>query len=115
MSGNPEAEPLLRDCLTIREKTRPDAWTTFNARRLLGSALLGQKKYADAEPLILKGYEGMKEREKSIPKSGGANKRISQALDGLIELYTATNKPEEVKKWQAERAKYSEGKPTEKK
>ena len=38
-----------------------------------------------------------------------------EALDGLIELYTATNKPEEVKKWQADRAKYPEGKPTEKK
>jgi hypothetical protein len=48
----------------------------------------------------------MKHREKSIPKSGGGDKRIPEALDGLIELYTATNKPEEVKKWQAERAKY---------
>ena len=55
-----EAEPLLRECLTIREKTKPDDWRTFNTRRLLGSALLGQKKYADAEPLLLKGYEGMK-------------------------------------------------------
>ena len=101
-----EAEPLLRELLAIREKTKPDAWRTFNTRRMLGSALLGQKKYADAEPLLLKGYEGMKEREKSIPKSGGADKRIPEALDALIELYTATNKPEEVKKWQAERAKY---------
>ena len=74
--------------------------------RMLGSALLGQKEYADAEPLLMKGYEGMKQREKSIPKSGGGDKRIPEALDGLIELYTATNKPEEVKKWQAERAKY---------
>ena len=110
-----EAEPLLRECLAIREKTKPDDWRTFNTRRLLGSALLGQKKYADAEPLLLKGYEGMKQREKSIPKSGGGEKRIPEALDALIELYTATNKPEEVKKWQAERAKYPEGKPTEKK
>ncbi len=101
-----EAEPLLRECLTIREKTKPDDWRTFNTRRLLGSALLGQKRYADAEPLLLKGYEGIKQREKSIPKSGGADKRIPEALDALIELYTATNKPEEVKKWQAERAKY---------
>ena len=104
-----------QDCLAIREKTKPDAWTTFNTRRLLGSALLGQKKYADAEPLLLKGYEGMKEREKSIPKSGAAAKRIPEALDALIELYTATNKPDEVKKWQAKRAKYPEGKSTEKK
>jgi hypothetical protein len=110
-----EAEPLLSELLAIREKTKPDDWRTFNTRRLLGSALLGQKKYADAEPLLLKGYEGMKEREKSIPKSGGAPKRIPEALDSLIELYTATNKADEIKKWQAERAKYPGGKPTEKK
>jgi hypothetical protein len=29
-----------------------------------------------------------------------------KALNRLVELYTATNKPEEVKKWQAERTKY---------
>jgi serine/threonine protein kinase len=110
-----EAEALLRECLTIREKTKPDAWTTFNTRRLLGSAVLNQKRYADAEQLLLKAYEGMKEREKSIPKSGGADQRIPEALDALIELYTATNKSDEVKKWRAERAKYPEGKPAEKK
>jgi len=29
-----------------------------------------------------------------------------EAAGRLIELYTATNKPDEVKKWKAERAKY---------
>ncbi len=110
-----QAEPLLRECVAIREKTMPDDWRTFNARRLLGSALLGQKKYTEAEPLLLKGFEGMKQREKSIPRSDGGEKRIPEALDALIELYTAMNKPEEVKKWQAERAKYPEGKLAEKK
>ena len=93
----------------------PDDWRTFNSKRMLGSALLGQKKYADAESLLVKGYEGMKKPDNSIPKSGGGEKRIPEALDGLIELYTATNKPEEAKKWQAERAKYPEEKPAEKK
>lgn len=32
--------------------------------------------------------------------------RIPEALRRLIELYTATNRPDEAKKWQAERAKY---------
>jgi hypothetical protein len=73
---------------------------------MLGGALLGQKKYAEAEPLLLKGYEGMKAREKSIPRQGST--RITEALDRLIELYTATNKPDDVKKWQVERAKYPE-------
>ena len=108
-----EAEPHLRECVTLREKSRPDDWTTFEAQSLLGGSLLGQKKYADAEPLLLKGYEGLKQREKSIPKGGET--RIPEALDRLIELYTATNKPDEVKKWLAERAKYPPPAPPEKK
>ena len=70
----------------------------------LGGALLGQKKFAEAEPLLRQGYEGMKQREKMIPPQARA--RLSQSLDRLIDFYTATNKPDEVKKWQAERAKY---------
>ena len=46
----------------------------------------------------------MKQREKSIPPQGAI--RIPEALDRLIELYTATNKPNEAAKWRAERAKY---------
>ena len=99
-----EAEPLLRECLAIREKAQPDFWATFNTQSSLGGALLGQQKYAEAEPLLLKGYEGMKAREKTIPPQGSV--RIPEALDRLVELYTATGKPDEAKKWRAERAKY---------
>ena len=105
-----EAEPILRECLTIREKTQPNVWSTFNTQSLLGGALLGQKKYVEAEPLLLKGYEGMKQREDTIPPQ--ASIRIPEALDRLIELATATNKPDDVKKWQAERAKYPDAAPT---
>jgi len=101
-----DAEPILREALTIHARELPDAWTTFNSQSLLGGALLGQKKYADAEPLLLKCYEGMKQREKAIPSQGAT--RIPEALDRLIELYTATNKPDEATKWQAERADYTE-------
>ena len=108
-----EAEPILRESLAIREKAQPEEWTTFNTRSMLGGALLGQRKYADAEPLLLKGYEGMKAREKAIPPSGST--RIPEALDRLIDLYAATDRPDEVKTWQAERAKYPEAKPADRK
>ena len=39
-------------------------------RSMLGGALLGQKKYAEAEPLLLAGYEGMKARADKIPPQG---------------------------------------------
>jgi eukaryotic-like serine/threonine-protein kinase len=110
-----EAEPLIRESLAIREKTQPDAWSTFNAKSMLGGALLGQKKYADAEPLLLAGYEGMKKREKTIPPQGRV--RLTEAVERLVQLYEATGKPDEVKKWQAARAKYPKdaAKPSEKK
>ena len=101
-----EAEPHLREVLAVRTKKEPDAWATFNTRSMLGGALLGQKQYAEAEPLLVEGYKGMKAREKTIPQSGGGELRIPEALDRLIELYTATDKPDEAAKWRAERAKH---------
>src|SRR5262249_20227426 len=53
-----EAETILRACLAIRQKAQPEDWSTFNARSLLGESLLGQKKFAEADPLIVSGYEG---------------------------------------------------------
>ena len=88
-----EAEPLLRECLAIREKTQPDLWSTFNTQSMLGGALLGQKKYAEAEPLLLDGYEGMKQRENTIPPPASA--RLPEAIDRLIELYQSTGKKAE--------------------
>jgi hypothetical protein len=109
-----DAEPLLRECLAIREKTQPDVWSTFNTKSLLGGSLLGQEKYADAEPLLLAGYEGMKQREAKIPPQGKA--RISEALDRLIKLYEATKKPDEAAKWHKElEASKAAEKPPEKK
>jgi tetratricopeptide (TPR) repeat protein len=103
-----DAEPLLRECLTIRAKTQPDAWTTFNAQSLLGGALLGQKKYAEAEPLLIQGYEGLKAKEEKIPPQ--SKTFLSKAIDRLIELHMVTNRPDEAKKWQAQRDKDLEGK-----
>ena len=97
-----EAEPLLRESLTIREKSQPDAWTTFNTQSMLGGALLGLQKYAEAEPLLLAGYDGMIRQKDSIPEPG--NSRIPEALDRLIEFYNATDKPDDVEKWQTERS-----------
>jgi tetratricopeptide (TPR) repeat protein len=98
------AEEMLRESLAIREKKQPDSWTTFNTMSLLGGALLGQKKYAEAEPLLVKGYEGMKAREKTIPKEAATS--LPKALGRLIELYTVLEKPEAVKKYQELRTKY---------
>ncbi len=91
-----DAEPILRECLAIREKTEPDLSSTFAARSMLGGALLGQKKYTEAEPLLIAGYEGMRQREATISPQG--KPRVTEALEYLIQLYEATNKPDEAAK-----------------
>jgi serine/threonine protein kinase/tetratricopeptide (TPR) repeat protein len=109
------ALPLLRECLAIREKTALDDWRTSNTQSMLGAALLTERKYAEAEPLLVKGYEGMKAREKTIPQSGGGELRIPEALDRLITLYSAIGKPDEAKKYQELRARYPATKPADRK
>jgi serine/threonine protein kinase/tetratricopeptide (TPR) repeat protein len=95
-----DAEDFARESLAIRAREEPDAWTTFNARSLLGGALLGQKKYADAEPLLLAGYEGMKQRDATIPEVGKI--RVTEALERLVQLYEAWDRPAQAKHWRKE-------------
>jgi tetratricopeptide (TPR) repeat protein len=98
------AEPYLRESLAIQEKVQPDGWSTFHARSLLGSIMLGQGKLTEAEPLLLAGYEGMKQREKEKPQT--VRNSLPASADRLVELYERLKRPDNVAKWQAERAKY---------
>jgi serine/threonine protein kinase len=95
-----DAEPILRESLAIRQKQEPDAWTTFNTRSLLGSALLGQKKYAEAERLLKAGYDGLSRRQGMIPPQNKV--RLAEALERLVQLYEATGRPDEAARWRQE-------------
>jgi serine/threonine protein kinase/tetratricopeptide (TPR) repeat protein len=94
------AEPVLRECLAIREKLAPGAWNTANAKSLLGGALLLQQKYVDAEPMLIAGYEGLKTDEQAIPPP--AKNNLPDAIQRLVDLYDATGRPDEVAKWRKE-------------
>ncbi len=88
-----EAESPARECLRLREKLMPDDWRTCNAQSMLGGSLLGQKKYAEAAPLLLSGYEGMIQREEQIP-ANVRQRRLKEALQRLAEFYQATGQTE---------------------
>jgi serine/threonine protein kinase len=104
-----DAEKLLREGVEIRAREAPDAWTTFNSRSCLGGALTGlasetdddqtkTKLLAEAEPLLVGGYEGMQERVESIPEVV-RQQRIFEALDRLIAFYSALENTEEAEKY----------------
>ena len=58
---------------------------------------MGQRRYADAEPLLKAGYEGMKEREAKMP--AGAEVRLTEAVERLVQLDDAWGKPDQAKQW----------------
>ena len=92
-----EVETLLRECLTIREKKLPDGWPTFSARSALGENLMARKQYAEAEPLLISGYNGLREREAKIP---AANKpRLEKAAERLLWFYEETAQPDKAAEW----------------
>jgi serine/threonine protein kinase/tetratricopeptide (TPR) repeat protein len=101
------AESAVRECLALREQAEPNSWATFEAKSLLGGALLGLGKYAEAEPLLRAGYDGLKEREGEVPPA--AKGRLAEAADRLVELYTALGKPDGAARWRTERGKYPAG------
>src|SRR5262249_39827295 len=94
-----EAESILRECLELRTKREPDDWTTSTTRSLLGASLLGQKKYAEAEPLLVSGYEGMRVREATIGSLGKV--RLPDAGERIVELYESWGKPGKSTEWRA--------------
>ncbi len=104
VAGAADAEPILRESVGLYREQEPDGWRVFNAQALLGAALLGQQKYVDAEPHLTAGYAGLIARQAAIPPRDRT--RPAEAAERLVDLYTRWGKPDEVKKWQAERAKY---------
>jgi tetratricopeptide (TPR) repeat protein len=93
-----EAEPFAHECLEIREKELPDNWLTFNARSLLGQILLKRKLHDRAEPLLLSGHAGLKQRETRIP---ARNKlRLKETVASLVQLYDETNRSDLAAEWQ---------------
>ena len=115
-----DAEKVLRECLTvcdrldksIREDKRTAGhnipslgWTT---RSMLGQSLVGQKKYAEAEPYLIEGYKGGKALIDAYRVFGGdpglvlPMLPIKETVERLVQLYEAWDKPDEAAKWRKE-------------
>ena len=95
-----EAENNARQCLAIRLKLRPDDWSVFHTRHLLGAAQAGQKRFTEAEPLLIDGYHGMKQRRASMPDFHLP--RLGESALRIIDFYTELQRPGKVAEWKAE-------------
>ncbi len=94
-----EAEALLRESSRRADKLFPDAGYRFYLISLLGGSLAGQAKYAEAEPLLRQGYEGLVQRQASLPPYLNAPRRVTESLERLVQLYDAWGKPSQAAEW----------------
>ena len=88
--------------MTLFEKLNPDEWPTHNAAWMLGWAKFGRGQAAAAEPLLLRGYQGLKRREDTIPEQ--FREVLVAAADRLVAVYERLDRPADAAKWRAERA-----------
>ena len=92
-----DGEPLAREAMEIDKKKRPDAWQRFRAESLLGACLAGQKKFGEAEPLLLEGYQGMSSRKGLM---GAPNwYYLDRAREWIVQFYEAWGKPAKAAEW----------------
>jgi eukaryotic-like serine/threonine-protein kinase len=92
-----ESELLAREALAFDSKEIPDDWERFRVESVLGASLAGQKKYPEAEPLLLEGYRGMVQREERIAVPGRYH--LDLAREWISGLYQAWGKPAQAAEW----------------
>jgi serine/threonine protein kinase/Tfp pilus assembly protein PilF len=92
-----ESEPLARENLEFDRKNLPEEWQRFRAETLLGASLALQKKYTEAEPLLVEGYQGLMERKGRMDVPDWYY--VDRAHEWLVQLYQAWGKPEKAAEW----------------
>jgi tetratricopeptide (TPR) repeat protein len=83
-----EAEPLAREALSIFQELHSPARRTADAESVLGGSLAALGRYAEAEPLLTDGYAQL------ARASGDLRRQRRQALERLVTLYSAWQKPD---------------------
>jgi tetratricopeptide (TPR) repeat protein len=89
-----EAEPRLREGLKIRRDVLPKGHRAVaEAESLLGGCLTALQRYAEAEPLLLTGYEALQKDDAAPPRV------LREAHERLVKLYEAWDKPDKAQEW----------------
>ena len=64
---------------------------------MLGASLAGQKKYTEAEPLLLAGHSGLAQRANAIPAC--RRSEMDDPARWIVQLYIDWGKPDRAAEW----------------
>jgi hypothetical protein len=91
------AETRLRAALSAYEQAGTDTWERYACRSLLGASLTGQVKYGEAEPLLISGYEGLRQRKAAIP--GERRVDLDEAGRRIVQFYERRGDAAKAAEW----------------
>ncbi|UCG32036.1 MAG: serine/threonine protein kinase [Phycisphaerales bacterium] len=90
------AEPLLREAVGIFRNTRPgNDWKAAMTVSTLGSCLTALGRFDEAEPLVLESYATVN------AVRGQRHEDTHKAMERVLALYEAWDKPEQAARWRA--------------
>ncbi len=89
-----EGEAKARESLAIFQTSDPDSFRVADAKSVLGSCLAAQRRFDEAEPLLVQSYPVLKE------DTGDGAKYAPAARQRIVDLYTAWGKPERAAEYQ---------------
>ena len=92
-----EGEALARQALNFYDQKQLHDWQRFRAESLLGASLAGQKKYAEAEQLLLDGYQGMIARKDRMGVPDWYH--LDRAREWIVQLFVAWGQPQKAAAW----------------
>jgi tetratricopeptide (TPR) repeat protein len=94
-----EAEVRFREAAGILVRTAPDSWERFNVDSMLGASLAAQKKFEEAEPLLVSGYNGMGSARRTPNANNTSRFTQEQAGAAIVQFYADWGKPAKQDEW----------------
>jgi len=90
------ADAALSECLSYREAAYGEGhWLTAHTKSVLGECLTNEGFFDDAQPLLLESYPILES------KHGSGSPQARAALERIIALYEAWNRPDRVELWRS--------------
>jgi tetratricopeptide (TPR) repeat protein len=92
-----DAERLAGGALAEQQTTNPSDWKRYRSESVLGASLAGQRKFGEAEPLLLSGYQGMLAAQATIP-----SQRLWELREGgrrIVAYYLDAGMRDKAKEW----------------